>query len=953
MRIVRPAVGAVFGCALLLLGLPCSRDCVAASATVDVPFEYLVEQVADDPSRFAVAVPHRAKVTDAGGSSVGGRTRWTYSVRVPGAVSLSFHATPVMLPLGATVKVSGRFGSFTYTTSDVRQGHLWSRVLRGDTLTVEIAAPEAMRRNVAFNLVELQAGYRGLGASAMNHPAYDRHLARARVNARAKLGWSATTTTATSACIENYECNATESTRAPSRSTVGLVIANLVQCTGTLVNNARQDGTPYVLTARHCQQGRAGGGMPTAASTTTVYWLATTPCGTPLGDLYDPSIVTQHGATTVYEQQDAWLIRLDRDPVVAAPYFAGFDASGAAFVGGYSIHHALSTKQQRVTWFGQAVPASFTAGQLGVGYDSSFWGVSSQSGFYGPGASGAALFDSFNRIVGTASLGRERDGGPGVCPLATPQAPTPTTADGYFTSVGALWRSSTDPTSGSGATTLASILDPDGSGVLIVDGAAGLTRVSLGASAQTIGIDRTLQLYWSATGAATCTASGGSAGDGWAGPRTPDGSMTISNAIVGVVTYEIACSYPSGRTSRASTSVTWTVPEPSGGLSSVTGFVWLGAPYVVRWSANTGPCTITTTTPTGPGSDVLTGLLAEGSATVTFTRLGEGQANLACGPGEGRLLAGTLYKVQEPDVTYFANSTDRVLGQPLSLVWYSIAEYCTPSGGAPNDGWVIAQRDGNSGFLPNVTQIGTFEYRLRCVAGDVAVNRSLTVRVSNDAPYVSLSMPRTTLRYGEQYEIAVRSNIDNCYLSGMPNSTSPQWVSAETRMFGYATDAGTYTLQVSCDSKGLKALSERVTFEITGGPPIPPTVTLTLSAVTVQAGQSLTVNWSSSADATRCEASGHSDFAGSVPPAGVRTFAPASAGAFQLSVTCWTAGGVSGFDATNLTVTAPPAPPSGGGNNSGGGGGGGGGAVELLGLLMLTIVRVATYPVRRPVRPRR
>ncbi len=163
-------------------------------------------------------------------------------------------------------------------------------------------------------------------AEVPDHPHYQRIAA---VNA-----------TGTSGCTENYSCDATAANQGPALATVAVLVGNKYQCTGTLLNDTRGDGTPYILTARHCENGVLGGGAPGAASSVTVYWDAVTSCGATLGSIYDGSALAQYGAVTVVEQQDAWLLQLDAPPVASDAYYAGWDATGGVFTGGYSVHHA-------------------------------------------------------------------------------------------------------------------------------------------------------------------------------------------------------------------------------------------------------------------------------------------------------------------------------------------------------------------------------------------------------------------------------------------------------------------------------------------------------------------------------------------------------------------------------------------------------------------------------------
>ena len=938
-----------------MCALSAGANAVSPPRMLAVDLAPLIDQAARDQTRFAVEVSHAvSSLQDGEWTEAAGEARWHYAVRIPTAISMSLHAERVVLPRDATLVVSGAEGRFVYTAREIHAGALWSRILRGDALDLTLSVPAVRRAAAHIEIVGLQAGYRGLGIGTSNHPYFDRVRQRATAGAVPRNQAStAGTANPNAGCIENYECDVTANNSGPAHGTVALVIANLVQCTGTLVNNVRNDGIPYVLTARHCEQGKPGGGAPVNAGSMTVYWDATTPCGTALGNLYDPNIVTQTGATTVVEQQDVWLVRLGESPVIASPYFAGFDATGGVVQGGYTLHHALSTKKQIVDWYGQAVAVSATSTDLSLGYASNFWGVSSQKGFFGPGASGGALFDQNDHLVGTASLGRETNGGPGNCPVTPLAAPTATTAGGLFTSLAAVWASTADTTTTTGATTVASVLDPDNTGMQIVAGASGLSPLVLTASSPTTPINTSIQLNWNASAATSCTADGGTSGDGWAGAQGLQGPVTVTSAVVAAVTYGISCTYPSGRVSRSTVTVGWTVPQPFGYFLGRGLQVWVGAPYVISWTANTAPCSITSNTPTGPGTGALTGLPASGSVTIVFAQAQmSGQLSLTCGPGAGTQLAGTTFESITPAVDFTANSTDRIVGQPLGLVWHSIADYCTPTGGAPNDGWTIAQRGPDSGYLPTVTTTGTFTYSLTCTSGSVSVTAQVVVQVENNAPYVTLQVTPSTVQVSGPYQVAIMSNIDNCYLSGVPGLASPtEWVAAQTilKLFALPT-VGTATLQVSCSSNGLTATSPAVVLTTVLQLP-PPTVTLTTSASTVQVNQPFTVTWSST-NATSCTAIGDPAFTGAEPTSGSTTITATTAGTLTVTLTCTgNAQSVTNNQSVTVTASTPPPPPPVTPPSSGGGGGGGGGldtwTLSALGLLILSRFRVRKCAWRR------
>ena len=227
----------------------------------------------ESPVQFAVLVP-QAVSTSSGGSwsTSDGRATWRYAVQVPTAVSLSFHAIQSTLPASAVLTVRGAKSTTSYRDRDLHRGELWSRIQPGEGLDFTLTVAAVDRGRVALNIVSLQAGYRSLGAGVKDHPYY-RQL-------KAQMAASGNAT-----CVTNYECQVTAANTPPAAATVGLVIGNLYQCTGALINDVPGDNTPYLLTARHCETGNLGGGNPGAASTVTVYWDATTSCGSSLGSL--------------------------------------------------------------------------------------------------------------------------------------------------------------------------------------------------------------------------------------------------------------------------------------------------------------------------------------------------------------------------------------------------------------------------------------------------------------------------------------------------------------------------------------------------------------------------------------------------------------------------------------------------------------------------------------------
>src|SRR5580658_3426631 len=83
---------------------------VSAAVAIDdvrVDLNPLIDSAARFQEQFAVNIPH-AVSTSAQGSWAkhGSSSKWVYSVRIPTAISMSFHAVGVILPPSAVLTVS-------------------------------------------------------------------------------------------------------------------------------------------------------------------------------------------------------------------------------------------------------------------------------------------------------------------------------------------------------------------------------------------------------------------------------------------------------------------------------------------------------------------------------------------------------------------------------------------------------------------------------------------------------------------------------------------------------------------------------------------------------------------------------------------------------------------------------------------------------------------------------
>jgi hypothetical protein len=811
---------------LLIVGVATRAHVLPPTDVINVDLDPLIAAAAPHAIRFAVNVPHEVSLGHQGQwQDSGGMSTWTYSTRIPTAVSMSFHASTIRLPPSAVLEVKGAQSSASYLPREARFGELWARPLIGDEITVSISVAKSERSQVRLEIDSFQAGYRSLGHATPDHPYY-----------RQLVGES----TSTTSCTLNYSCEATAANQGPGSATVAIIVNNEFQCTGTLLTDTQSDGTPYVLTARHCENGELGGGLPQAAASVTVYWDAVTPCGQTLASIYNGNAITQSGAITVVEQQDAWLIRLYDFPAATDAYYAGWDATGGVFSNGYSIHHALGFDKQYVEWYGQAITENFSGATLKIGYASTFWGVVNQAGSVGAGASGSALFDPENHVVGSASLA-ELVNGPntaGICPVTPPPAPSPSTVTALYTSLASVWNSTADTTSSTGSTTLQSVLDSAHTGKLVIDGAASfavsLTSSSAGISSVITG--QMITLSWSAAGASSCTALGGLSGDRWTGTLPASGSLQLTEQAGGNVTYSLACA-ASGRLGGAAVTVTWLYSAVLVQIGGPTTQIGAGSTFQLGWSVNGQPCTASG----GAPGDGWAGTKASfGSQNIVATTIGTFTYTLTCGSGARVGSGQTIVTVIAPSVSSIIGDANNLrIGQSVTLQWTEFG-YCVGGGGMPGDGFTgVVFSTVGGGALVTETVAGTYTLTVTCSGAGQSATNSTTLTFVSAAPSVSFTASPTTVEINSDpgaldsaTTLTWSSNVRPCTVAfaGPGNWQGQALLGPATgEPAASAQDseqiAGAYTYTITCGSGQNQAqASAPVTYYTTQ-----PAVTLTVS----------------------------------------------------------------------------------------------------------------------------
>ena len=257
------------------------------------------------PYRFAVksAVDYRPSVDGKWTQLDDGSKLWRLRITSPGALSLILTMDRFEVSEGSRLWVyspDGRHVLGPYGRADAQAGRFWTPILRGDAAVVELHEPagHGLVSKVAesdIHITQVSHGYRGV---------FD----------RAKQG----------SCNIDTVCPQADPWDNQVRSVVMYGVNGNGFCTGVLVNNTAQDGTPYVLTADHCGP---SGNFPDL----TFYFNFESPtCGALSGGSMGQSVA---GATvmTFNRITDMALLRLSSTPPAAYnAYYAGWDASSSA-----------------------------------------------------------------------------------------------------------------------------------------------------------------------------------------------------------------------------------------------------------------------------------------------------------------------------------------------------------------------------------------------------------------------------------------------------------------------------------------------------------------------------------------------------------------------------------------------------------------------------------------------
>jgi lysyl endopeptidase len=257
-------------------------------------------------------------------------------------------------------------------------------------------------------------------------------------------------------CNMNVNCPDGQALEDQRNAVVMLVSGNNGFCTGSLINNTANDGTPYVLTANHC------GSSGFANWIFRFNWQAEN-CINPSSS---PSFQSLSGSVSRANRQasDFRLLEItgglenETVPQSYNPFFPGWDNSGNAPTSTFCIHHPSGDIKKIAFDDDPAVVA-----QYGNTPDNTWRVVWDRNTTTEPGSSGSPLFDQNGRIIG------QLWGGGASC--------TNLSAPDYYGRVSMSW----NPPGSTNSQQLKHWLDPENSDVLFINGFPNIVTPNLDA----------------------------------------------------------------------------------------------------------------------------------------------------------------------------------------------------------------------------------------------------------------------------------------------------------------------------------------------------------------------------------------------------------------------------------------------------------------------------------------
>lgn len=418
-----------------------------SSNKITIPAPSLDKLQAEDAanpgnSRFAAPINVRYRLGEQGTWTelANGDRIWKLELSANRALGLLVLYENFYLPQGALLHMyspDGKQIKGGYTSANnTKTGRFLTGMIRGDEAILEYYEPAAVKGQGRFDISRVYYAYNKSNIEPSDYPF--------QVHGSDGFGDALS-------CNVNINCTEGAPWQNHKRGVMRILRifdAGVGWCTGTLINNVRQDGTPYILSGNHCYE--VAGATPMLDVWRFDFNYESVDCNNPTNE---PGFASILGCEQVSnrEESDFLLLRLLRSvPSSVNPYFAGWDRSGPSPQSSAGIHHPrgdikkISVEEDPASIY----PTSIVWNNNVTTPPNHHFRVEFDAGTFEDGSSGSALFDENGRIVG------QLHGGLSSC----------TTFRGFYGRLVRSWDDGSTPES-----RLSDWLDPDNTGAMTID----------------------------------------------------------------------------------------------------------------------------------------------------------------------------------------------------------------------------------------------------------------------------------------------------------------------------------------------------------------------------------------------------------------------------------------------------------------------------------------------------
>ena len=347
---------------------------------------------------------------------------WRLRIESPGAYSINLLYSHFYLPEGAEFFIYSEENDMVLGAFTSRNNKPWPEFatapIKGESCVLEYYEPAPVAGQGIIDISRIVHGYKDVFFSAVK-------------DAEKAFGSSGS-------CNNNVNCPEGADWQDQKRAVAMILTSGGFRiCSGSMVNNAREDGTPYFLTANHCLGGEST-------------WIFMFNYESPnCSNIDGPTSYTVSGSTLLanWSTSDFALLRLSSTPPPEYNiFYNGWSAEDVASTSSTAIHHPAGDIKKISFDYDAATSANYLSTSGTTHWRIGNWEDGTTEG----GSSGSPLYDQNQRVVG------QLHGGYASC--------TSITAD-WYGKFSLSW-------TGGGAppTRLRDWLDPDDLGVTVLDG---------------------------------------------------------------------------------------------------------------------------------------------------------------------------------------------------------------------------------------------------------------------------------------------------------------------------------------------------------------------------------------------------------------------------------------------------------------------------------------------------